>query len=177
MYSTQFQPMMEGDGAYTWVKPQTESVKVTTDAAIFRDKGGYGYAMIARDSKGELLETRTCLDKGQTYLEIAEAMPVKEALSWIKNKQWKQVIIETDCMAVVQGVRSSVQMRSQFGKLVEECRQQIKQQNKIGLYFIRRSANMVAHSFARATYKYPDRVFDRRSVPIELRSCIEKDFI
>lgn len=36
---------------------------------------------------------------------------------------------------------------------------------------------MVAHSFAKVAYKYPDRIFDRRSIPIELRSCIEKDLI
>ena len=68
-------------------------------------------------------------------------------------------------------------MRSQFGVIVEECRQHLQNQNKIDLYFIRRSANMVAHSFARAAYKYPGRVFDRRSVPIELKSCLEKDLI
>lgn len=176
-YSAQFQPMLEGDGACTWVKPQTESVKVTTDAAIFRDRGEYGYAMIARDANGELIEAKTCLHSGQIEPEVAEAMAVKEALSWMKHKKWQQGSIETDCMTVVQGVRSNVQMRSQFGIIVEDCRQQFKHQNKIGLYFIRRSANIVAHSFARAAYKYPDRVFDRRSVPIELRSCIEKDLI
>lgn len=136
MYSAQFQPMKEGDGAHIWVKPQIESVKVTTDVAMFRDRGEYGYAMIARDSNGELIEAKTCLRNGQEEPEVVEAIAVKEALSWIKSKNWQKVVVETDCMAVVQGVRSDVRMRSQFGLLVEECRQQIKEQNKISLYFI-----------------------------------------
>lgn len=43
-------------------------------------------------------------------------MAVKEALSWVKDKQWREVVIETDCLVVVQAIRSKVPMTSPFSR-------------------------------------------------------------
>lgn len=47
--------------------------------------------------------------------------------------------------------------------------------NKVNLYFIKRSANRVAHEFARAAFTFSDQVFDRWSAPFELQQCIVED--
>lgn len=173
--SALLQSISNEDGASTWVKPQTDIIKVTVDTTIFEDRGEYGFGMVARDSKGELVQARTSLQGGHVTPKLAEAMAVKEALSWIKNMDWPKVELESDCLVVVQIIRSKVVMRSPFGMVIEDCRRLTQNLNKVALYFIRRSANMVVHHFARATYTYPDRVFDRSSVPIELIRCIEED--
>lgn len=43
----------EGDGADIWVKLQTDTIKVTADAAIFAEQDVYGFGLIARDNTGE----------------------------------------------------------------------------------------------------------------------------
>lgn len=55
-------------------------------------------------------------------------------------------------------------MRSSFDLITEECRRDIHDLNDIILYFIGRSANMAAHQLARASYMYPYRVFNGRSL-------------
>lgn len=44
----------------------------------------------------------------------------------------------------------------------------MSQLNNVELYFIKRSANMAANELARASHIYPDRSFDRWSVPIKV---------
>ncbi|XP_074322710.1 uncharacterized protein LOC141659683 [Apium graveolens] len=72
-------------------------------------------------------------------------------------------------------VRSRVQMRSPSGQVIESCRRILRRRNNIVLHFINRSTNNVAHQLARVAYLYPDRNFDRESIPIEVMNCIVGD--
>ncbi|KAL8145631.1 hypothetical protein AgCh_003685 [Apium graveolens] len=165
----------EGDEAYNWVKPQIDTTKVSVDAAIFKDREEFGFGMVARDHLGGLIKAKSVLQKGVSTPEIAEAMEIKEALSWIKQEGWPRVELESDSLVTVQAVRSSLAMRSPFGRIVEECRSSLSQLSNVALFFIRRSANMVAHQLAKTSYLYSDRSFDRRSVPIDVMNYILAD--
>ncbi|KAL1804932.1 hypothetical protein ACET3Z_028000 [Daucus carota] len=102
-------------------------------------------------------------------------MTVKEALSWSDQFQGERIIIESDCLVVVQAIRSSTPMRSHLGAIVEECRSLMKQSHKLSLSFVKPSANVVAHSLARESYNYSGRIFDRSSVPVGIQNCIDLD--
>ena len=65
---------------------------------------------------------------------------------------WTMVTIESDCLVVVQMIRSSAPMRSRIGQVVQECREIIKEANNLKLYFIKRSANMPAHKLAHVSH-------------------------
>ncbi|KAL8146538.1 hypothetical protein AgCh_004316 [Apium graveolens] len=137
----------------------------------------YGVGIIARDCTRILLEAKMKLFPGDASPELAEAMTIKEALSWSMRWEEKKVVIESDCLVAVQAIRSRIHMRSQFGKIIMECRSYMSQLNNVELYFIKRSANMAAHKLARASHIYPDRSFDRWSVPIKVKQCIADDLI
>lgn len=83
--------------------------------------------------------------------------------------------IESDCLVVVQAIRSRVQMVSPVGKVIEECRELILGLNNVSLFFVKRSTNMVAHSLARASYYFSDRTFNGSDVPVEVKNCILND--
>lgn len=108
---------------------------------------------------------------------MAEAIAVKEALSWAKEWTHKTITIESDYLLVVQLIRSAAPMRSRLGQVVMECREFLRQLNNIELYFIKRSTIMSAHELARVTHMYPDRVLDWRSVPIMVKNCIPNDLM
>lgn len=84
---------------------------------------------------------------------------------------------ESDCLVVVQAIRSNISMRSRFGQDIETCCKDIDDLNKFYLYFIKLSVNMVAHQLARTSYKFPDCIFDRGHLPIELRDCIMSELV
>ena len=99
-----YQVVELGDGADKWVKPLNDEVKITVDAAMFAEEAAYGVGMLARNSSGEVLEGKSKLFQGNIRPNIAEAIAVKEALSWSKESRWEKVVIESDCLAVVQAI-------------------------------------------------------------------------
>lgn len=75
-----------------------------------------------RDSNGELIQAKSMLKTTTGSSELAEGMTMKEALSWIKSNAWRQVIIETDSLTIVQALRSKIAMVSPFGSVIDECK-------------------------------------------------------
>lgn len=53
-------------------------------------------------------------------LATTEAMAIKEALSWIDSLRWTKVILESNCLVVVQAIRSKTPRRSYFDMIIEE---------------------------------------------------------
>uniref|UniRef100_A0A803P7F6 RNase H type-1 domain-containing protein n=1 Tax=Cannabis sativa TaxID=3483 RepID=A0A803P7F6_CANSA len=99
--------------------------------------------------------------------ELAEAIGVREALSWIKANGWQQVTLESDCLLVIQAIRSPLIMIFSFGSVIQECKALLLELGNVLIYFVKRSSNSVAHSFARAFSFYPDRVFSMEDAPTE----------
>ncbi|XP_060960654.1 uncharacterized protein LOC133031222 [Cannabis sativa] len=145
----------KGDGAELWTKPDSNNIKVNVNAALFAQDNSYGFGIVARDSQGKLIEAKTYYHGGDFSAETIEAIGIKEALSWIKNKKWQNVQVETDSMVTVQGIRSNQKMNSTFGLVVQDCQFLLSSLNNVNLFFIRRSANRVAHVIARHSRFFP----------------------
>lgn len=78
--------------------------------------------MVARDHTGDLLVATVSCKHGQITPELAEAIGIKEALRWVKNKIRQPVVVETDCLTVVQTIRCSSVNLSYLGRVVDECK-------------------------------------------------------
>ncbi|XP_062114086.1 uncharacterized protein LOC133825112 [Humulus lupulus] len=151
------------DGAEKWIKPTPGVIKINVDAALSTEASTYSFACVARDDQGHFIEAITCCRQGVVSPKMAEAMGVREALSWLKKKYWSHVVIETDCLTVIQSLRSSISMDSYFGGIISDCKQLMEDKN-ISIVFVKRSANGVAHVVARASLSHADRII--RSVDL-----------
>ncbi|XP_060959369.1 uncharacterized protein LOC115700225 [Cannabis sativa] len=146
------------NGAETWAKPAENILKINVDVAIFSETATYSFARVIRDETGALVEAFTCCRSGVLQPEMVEALGVKEALSWVKRKDWRKVVIETDSLTVVQALRSSIPMVSYFGSIISDYKMLLNDLQDVYVNFIRHSANSVAHFLARASYLVADRV-------------------
>ncbi|XP_074325830.1 uncharacterized protein LOC141663881 [Apium graveolens] len=170
-------PPVVGDGATFWVKPQHNEVKITVDAAIFENQGMSGIGLIARNNSSHMLLAKTrCFSEVMNPI-LAEAMAVKEALSWAKEWSDNIITIESDCLVVVQMIRSTTPMRSRLGKIIVECKDLVRVMNNAKLYFVKRSTNMSAHELAQVSHICSDRMFDWRFVPVNVMHCISNDIL
>uniref|UniRef100_A0A803PRN0 RNase H type-1 domain-containing protein n=1 Tax=Cannabis sativa TaxID=3483 RepID=A0A803PRN0_CANSA len=133
-----FSGFILGDGAEQWCVPSGNSIKVNVDAAMFNDNSAYGVGFVARDSNCFFVEGGTKLFHGSISPVVVEAIGVREALSWIKDHSWLSVILETDCLSVVQAIRSSVVMLSLFGKVVSDCKDLLNTLRNVSSYFVKR---------------------------------------
>uniref|UniRef100_A0A803QIZ4 Reverse transcriptase domain-containing protein n=1 Tax=Cannabis sativa TaxID=3483 RepID=A0A803QIZ4_CANSA len=139
----------KGDGAELWTKPDNNHIKINVDAALFPQEHSYGYGIVARDSTGHLIEAKTGYFEGNLDASTVEALSIKEALSWIKSKNWQNVEIESDSMISVQGIRGNQVINSLSGLILHDCQILLSSLPSVSLRFIRRSANRVAHVVAR----------------------------
>ncbi|KAL8107244.1 hypothetical protein AgCh_023890 [Apium graveolens] len=57
--------------------------------------------------------------------------------------------VESGRKVVVQLIRNTVPMVSPVGRIIEECQELLLELNNVSLYFVKQSANKVAHSLAR----------------------------
>lgn len=120
MFDNYFGFITPADGNEHCQLPRINTVKVNTDAALFEESGHFSFSMLARDHDRKLIEASTSCRQGLVALELAEAIGVREALSWVKKKGWPEVTMETDCLVVVQAIRSSLVSLSYFGRVVDE---------------------------------------------------------
>ncbi|KAM6550952.1 hypothetical protein CsatB_000760 [Cannabis sativa] len=125
-----------------------------------------------RDSLGHFVDLRARYQGGSYPAEVVEALGIKEALSWLKDKEWNKVDIETDSMVTVQAIFSNQIMSSTFGLIVSDCKSLLSVLNNVSICFIRRSANRVAHFVVRRSRFFSDRSIHRNDFPNELQALL-----
>ncbi|XP_062075810.1 uncharacterized protein LOC133779929 [Humulus lupulus] len=165
------------DGCEQWSPPTENKIKVNCDAALFASPQSFSFSCIARDFRGQMLEAIVKNVRGSVSPEVAEALGIKEALSWIKTNRWNNVEVESDCLIAVQAIRSSSILYSYFGRLITDCRNlllELKSQF-VSIKFVKRSANTVAHYLARTTCIASDRHLFASHIPSELQTVLLND--
>lgn len=129
-------------------------MKVNTDAAVFQD-GSVGVGAVIRNAHGEFVAARCRRIKGAWNPREAEAIGLKEALSWTIAQGYQQCVFETDshALALACNGRSG---RAFFSTIVDDCLYLLKHINLVLVEFVYRSANTVAHVLAQASYSMSD---------------------
>ncbi|XP_060960630.1 uncharacterized protein LOC133031205 [Cannabis sativa] len=100
---------------------------------------------------------------------------IREALSWLKDKPYQHVCVESDSLVTVQAIHSPIEMFSGFGLIVKDCKSLLDSMNNVSLRFVKRSANRAAHVMTRQSRLFADRMFTRDDVPSELEIVVLSD--
>lgn len=129
-----------------WRKPMAGWSKLNIDAAVFPD-GTIGVGCVLRDEHGLFLGARNCRIVGAWSPREAEALGMKEALSWLTKRRGQGCIIETDSQVLVTACNGNPG-EAMYGTIVGDCIQLLKHINPVLLRFVYRSANRVAHVLA-----------------------------
>lgn len=82
-------------GFRVWTRPSVGWSKMNVDAAVFQD-GSTGIGSVLRDSDGQFIHARCRRIHGEWTPREAEAIGLKEALSWSKEHNIANCIVETD---------------------------------------------------------------------------------
>ncbi|XP_074356365.1 uncharacterized protein LOC141696076 [Apium graveolens] len=135
----------------TWRKPPAGWIKINTDAACVPGTDQFGIGCVARDEHGCFLRARCTLIHRSVQSREAEAIGLREALSWIKHWRNTKCIFECDAKLVVDAVNGD-RGYSNFDMLIEDCVDIIKHFDEVLVTFVHRSANNVADLLAKAAY-------------------------
>uniref|UniRef100_A0A803P7U6 RNase H type-1 domain-containing protein n=1 Tax=Cannabis sativa TaxID=3483 RepID=A0A803P7U6_CANSA len=119
-------------GIEHWSKPSIGELKVNCDVALFAKEKSHDMGWIARNhDDGSFIAVAAVKKSGQLDPLVTEAMSLKEALSWVKSN-WGGVVtpmgdipaamvMETDCLMLVQVIQSNKQIPSPLGLIISEC--------------------------------------------------------
>lgn len=139
-----------------WTKPSPGFLKLNTDAALDKSKGKMGFGWVLRDEHGTFVAA-SCMPKdGLCAPKEAEAMAIREALSWLKNNNYSRVKIESDALTVIQSLKSEI-FNSSFDLILLDVKDLLCHLDDVFIAHIKRSANGVAHLLARYSTSNADR--------------------
>lgn len=82
-------------------------------------------------------------------------MGLREALSWVKEWRSSKCVFECDSKQVVDAIKTPAG-RSYFDTIIGDCKDILKHFTDVLAVFVPRSANMIAHLLAKATYYMSD---------------------
>lgn len=87
------------------------------DAAMFEHESRCGFGAILMDHQGQFIEAISGGRASDYSSAMAEAIGIREALSWIKTRGWTSVVLEADSLQVIQAIRLPEIMISPFGRI------------------------------------------------------------
>jgi len=136
-------------------------VKCNIKATLFGDQQCFGIGMCIRNTQGQFVKALTKWFGCYPSPLEAEALGLREAISWLGELGLSMVQIELDCKLVVEDIMDKSNNQSDFDNILSSCRSLLQQFPNFKIRFIRRQANFVAHTLARESRLYASHhVFD-----------------
>jgi ribonuclease HI len=124
-------------------------IKINVDAAFFQDRGT-SLACCARNNNGAFICAQS--RRFNTLLTVleGEALALLEAVNLAVRNGWNCVVFESDSQTLVHSVVTNNDGISEFCAIVSSIKDKLSMLSNFEVKFVRRQANMVAHSLARA---------------------------
>ncbi|KAL6497650.1 hypothetical protein OROHE_027083 [Orobanche hederae] len=114
-----------------------------------------GFGCVLRDEHGSFMAAKGIPWNGVYESSVAEAMAVREALSWVKGKGIDYVQVETDALKVVLAFQKQASYSS-FDLLLNDVKELMSCFTHIEFSFAKRSANRAGHLLARESVSLSD---------------------
>ncbi|XP_031095241.1 uncharacterized protein LOC115999536 [Ipomoea triloba] len=126
-------------------------IHIHVDATVNpSEEDGY-VAAVVHEGNGDYLAARSSKVRCLHDPHLAEAIAIKEALSWAKDCDWRKIIIFSDCQVVCSLLKSGSPNLSYAGCVLQECLNLKRHFDSVSFSFIPRSANKLTHALTRAT--------------------------
>jgi ribonuclease HI len=140
-----------------WDPPQGGWVMVNVDATVFQKDNRMGLGFVVRDHRGDFLAAcRKGIDK-ITNPELAEAIAFRQAILFASELPYNQVVIATDCLCLLQKLRSEATDRSHTGIIIQDIKKAACVSTVIFSFIhVTRQCSKVAHVLARSADQISD---------------------
>lgn len=132
-----------------WHVPPRGWVKVNVDAAVTPGLQSIGIGSVLRDEDGRFLWARCMTVEGEWSVREAEAISLKEAMTWTESLDFNNCIFETDSKLLADACNGDYG-KSNFHSIVTDCIESFQYFHNVMVQFVYKSANAVAHMLARA---------------------------
>lgn len=105
---------------------------------------------------------------------LAEAMAIKEALSWVVEKGWRKAVILLDCQLVCKLMIDNSSLDFSYaGCIIRDCQSLKIHFDLVFIHYVSRSANkLLAHALAREAISQSGPMIWFNSVPSRFQHLV-----
>jgi ribonuclease HI len=154
-----------------WSPPPEGTVHINVDAARFSSSRRMGIGAVIRNHKRECSIAWSELIQEVTAPDVAEALALRHAMSLAGEEGFDKLVIESDCLSLVQRVKSLEIDRSHVGVVVQDIKALVSGFSSVFFNHVYRHCNVAAHTLARSAEQFISVIF-RNSIP----DCIRQTF-
>ncbi|GAU27275.1 hypothetical protein TSUD_125560 [Trifolium subterraneum] len=140
-----------------WEKPPMGWHKCNVDAGFYHNLHRTTAGWCLRDHQGSFVRAGTSWSNGNYYIAEGEAAAVLDAMKAVENQGVTHVIFETDSKSVVDAIYNFHGGSSEFSSIICNIKNALLSNPNFVVKFIKRQANMVAHTLARAAISWSNR--------------------
>ncbi|CAN1815291.1 hypothetical protein LINPERHAP1_LOCUS27389 [Linum perenne] len=137
-----------------WHPPPVMRLKCNVDAAFREQQRMWGWGVALRDHAGTLVAYRTGWQRGTPEIREGEAMALLDALRWAAANSLGPTKFEVDSEEVAVAVMSHTKDDTEFGHIIELCRELFVLQRHFEIGSVRRDRNQVAHELAQRSFSF-----------------------
>ncbi|KAK8570775.1 hypothetical protein V6N13_103179 [Hibiscus sabdariffa] len=131
-----------------WCPPSVLPLKLNVDGAFRIDDRCGAVGFVVRNGVGFVLGGGAHFIQEAHSADFVEARAVIHALRFASLKGFKKVIIECDAPAVVSKLKNKLPDFSMLGSILEEAKQLMNSFEDVGVSYVHRLGNRVAHALA-----------------------------
>ncbi|KAL3813564.1 hypothetical protein ACJIZ3_014832 [Penstemon smallii] len=132
-----------------WTPPPSGCIKMNMEAAVCSSGKTIGIGLIARNSIGECVGWRGLTIHLPLSPESAEALAALRAMEFCRHSNWENLIIEGDCLSVIQGISNSIDSPGILGPLYEDIKRLARDLIFFKASHVVRECNKAAHCLAK----------------------------
>ena len=104
------------------------------------------FGAVIRSAGDDFIAAKSDILPGRFDPREAEALCVKETLSWLKKFSFKSVVLEMDSLLVFNTLHDKFDYPNGFGSIITDCRALAQSLGEVAFSFGRRFANFAAHT-------------------------------
>ena len=133
-----------------WSPPLKGVICLNSDAALFDAEGSMGLGVVARDHRGSLLISCHQPIQGLLSPEEAEALALQRAVQLAQEEGYEKVVFTSDCLSLIQRLKSGVMDSSPAGILVSGIKEMTTSFTSVSFTHVSRFLNVAAHILAKS---------------------------
>ena len=132
-----------------WTKPPENYLMLNVDASYNQERSTGSTGAVIRDSNGQFIAAAARYFEHVLDAPMAEALALREGLGLASQIGCNRLMVQTDCMEVVEIMKQQGMFATASGPIYEECVQGWQDFVSISIDHVHREANTLAHEIAR----------------------------
>ena len=158
-----------------WKPPDFGLYKINFDNDVFADQASAGISVVIRDWEGQIIAALSQKVRYLGSVDLVEALAVSRAVSFAKELNIHQMVIEGDSLRVIQAINGTRPVRTMYSHVIDDIHF-LSSSISCSFLHVKHKGNRLAHALARQAVSSADTDVWLENLPPDLDDVFQFDF-